>query len=397
VLNFRHFSPLQSPMFPIPHVRLIGATLAALFAGVRILLAQDAPAVNEKQILQQLQQLKEQQVAGEKSTKLKAYQEALSAASNPAKAIELWQESVRLTKFQGAGQESAQFREYKAKEAEAFKATETLTALHLYFNWLAITLQRSTGISVHDLLPAIIGQAREARNAEMMIDALEINLKKEREAMEPVATNYPVGPRRAPVPALAREKRDSSENVRRLYDEIANRPLGGSVYVEAMHLTEYLTNLSPSERAARQAAKNDTELATDWEPTPANADGIYEKVVLPQLRTEKDARAVEYWDGKMQREADRATLSKLTFEIEKFNQVRRSQLLWNRAEEYAQIGQKNRAITEMFAVIKGNPTHADAGAWIAELKTLLVPAPPAGAAAPASSAAAISAAAPAGK
>jgi hypothetical protein len=192
---------------------------------------------------------------------------------------------------------------------------------------------------------------------------------------------------------LAREKFEVDDLIRRTFDAIANRPLGGSNYVEAMHLTEYLTNLAPA-RKPRNAAQPDAPTAADeWEAVPGNADGVYEKVVLPELRLEKDARAVEYWDGKMQRESDLASRSRLTFEIDKFNQVRRPQLIWSRAQEYAQIGQINRAATEMFGVIKANPGHADAGAWIAELQSLLAPpAPPTPA-----SASAASAAAPAGK
>lgn len=383
-------------MFPIPHVRLIGATLAALFAGVRILLADDAPPVNAKQMLQQLDQLKDQQVSQEKTTKQRAFQEALSAAGSVPKAVELWEESVRMTQFQGAARESTQFREWKTKDGEAFKSAEVQTALHLYFNWLAITLQRSTGAKIHDLLPTIVAHAREAMSAQMMFDAFDQNLKKAKEAATPV-TAAPVGfgGRRAPVPVLAREKFEIDELVRRTFDAIANRPLGGSNYVEAMHLTEYLTNLAPARKpAARPGQGQAAEAAAptiEWEGVPGNADGIYERVVLPQLRLEKDARAVEYWDGKMQRESDQASRSRLTFEIDKFNQVRRPQLIWSRAQEYAQIGQVNRAATEMFAVIKANPGHADAGAWIAELQGLL--SPPAAAPAPASAGEAAAAAA----
>jgi hypothetical protein len=78
---------------------------------------------------------------------------------------------------------------------------------------------------------------------------------------------------------------------------------------------------------------------------------------------------------KLKREADKASLSKLAFEIEKFNTVRRPALLWNRSQEYVNLGLKNKAATEMFAIIKAYPTHPDADEWLDTLEGLLAPPP----------------------
>jgi hypothetical protein len=78
---------------------------------------------------------------------------------------------------------------------------------------------------------------------------------------------------------------------------------------------------------------------------------------------------------KLKREADKASQSKLAFEIEKFNTMRRPVLLWNRSQEYVNLGLKNRAATEMFALIKAHPTHPDADEWLNTLEELLAPAP----------------------
>jgi hypothetical protein len=59
----------------------------------------------------------------------------------------------------------------------------------------------------------------------------------------------------------------------------------------------------------------------------------------------------------------------------KFNTVRRPELQWSRALEYAEIGQKNRAAAELLGVIKANPAHPSVGAWIAELEKMFSPAP----------------------
>ncbi len=67
--------------------------------------------------------------------------------------------------------------------------------------------------------------------------------------------------------------------------------------------------------------------------------------------------------------------------------MRRPSLIWSRDEDLARVGQRNRAITDMFALIKTFPTHPEAAAWIAELEMMLAPTPPATIATPAPDAA----------
>jgi hypothetical protein len=84
---------------------------------------------------------------------------------------------------------------------------------------------------------------------------------------------------------------------------------------------------------------------------------------------------MDYWDMKLKKEADAATRSKLSFEVDKFNTLRRPALLWNRAQEYTYLGQKNRAVTEMFNQIKTYPNHPDASDWVTALEAMLAPQP----------------------
>ena len=75
---------------------------------------------------------------------------------------------------------------------------------------------------------------------------------------------------------------------------------------------------------------------------------------------------------KIKRESDSAK-SRPAFDQEKFNTERYPQLLWNRAQEYVAIGQPNRALGEMFKVVKGYPQHPSLGDWIAQIEALLAP------------------------
>jgi hypothetical protein len=78
----------------------------------------------------------------------------------------------------------------------------------------------------------------------------------------------------------------------------------------------------------------------------------------------------------MRQLADRATKSKSPLEIDKFNQVTRPQLQWDRAVEMENIGLRNRAITEMFSIVKANAAHPNADTWMTALKTRIQPPAP---------------------
>jgi hypothetical protein len=323
-------------------------------------------------MLQTIQTIKEQQSQQSKTTKAKAIQEALAAASSTARAVELYEEAVRATQFQGVSKENAQFRQWKEKEGDALKEKEVQTALRLYFNWLALTLQRANGASNKDLLPAVMSHAREVVADQAAMDAFDDAVKKEKDA----AAAAPPGVRR-PASVRDREKRADADAAKRMHDQIALRPLASSAFVQWMRLGEVISDIAPPRKNQKQgqgkAAAEAANPETSWEGTPANIDGIFTLIIQPELRNLKDPHVVDYWDAKLRHESEVATRSKLTFEVDKFNQVRRPQLLWSRSQDLAAIGHKNRAAAEMFSLIKGFPTHPDVPTWIEQLQALLVP------------------------
>jgi len=111
--------------------------------------------------------------------------------------------------------------------------------------------------------------------------------------------------------------------------------------------------------------------AQDWDMKPGDINGIYDKTILPEMRAVKDPRLIEYWDNRMTTEAQAATDTKLTFEINKYNQITRPALLWSRAGDLIVLGQKNNAVRAMLDVIKENPDHPSASDWVAQLQGIL--------------------------
>ena len=145
--------------------------------------------------------------------------------------------------------------------------------------------------------------------------------------------------------------------MKRVHDSVLNKSVTNSVVAQWLKLSDFLH-------------------LEQWENTPGNYDGIYRNIVLPELRQQKDIRVLEYWDGKLKREAEAATKTKLSFEVDKFNTQRRPSLIWSRTQEYIALGQKNRAITDMYNLIRSFPMHPEADEWIGKLEAMLLPPDP---------------------
>jgi hypothetical protein len=360
--------------------RLLFTTAAGLACAATALAVEDTAPVDAKIILESLHTIRGQQEATIKASKQRFIQEASAAAANPTRAAELWEEAIRATQFQGVPKENLQFKDWKDKDGEALKSAEVKTALRLYFNWLALTLQRSAGAEVKTLFPAVLAHAREVAADQVSMEAFEDAAK--------IAKDVPVVPTtgfKRPVTALEKEKKLDKQTIRKVHDQILKSSLASSAFVQWMRLSDYITDVAPQK--GRGGGKNkpapvfavpgDDAPAPSWEGTPGNFDGIYTNILLPEMRDMKDLRLLEYWDNKIKREGEAATRSQKTFEIDKFNQVRRPSLIWSRDEDLARVGQKNRAMADMFTQIKTFPTHPEAAAWIAELEMMLAPPAPA--------------------
>lgn len=190
------------------------------------------------------------------------------------------------------------------------KAFQYATQKHL--TYLALTLDRGTGAETKDLLPALLEYTKDFFNPEMQ-EALRVR-------------------------------------------EMMGEDLGKSIFTKRYNLAGYIGGLK------------------DWEMQPGNVMGIYTKTILPVYRETKDVRAIQFWDARFQYEAALAKEAKNEAVQTRFETIRRPQLEWSRASEYQNIGQTNRAIGEMFAIIKKYPFHPDFDKWVSALEKVLKPA-----------------------
>lgn len=316
-------------------------SLALLASASTLVAQQDAPPVDVSQLLQALRGIKEQQTLQTKTARQKALQRVQASAASPAAAVGSWEEAVRETQFEGAAREGSQFKEWREREGEALKEKEAASAAQLHFKWMALTLQRANGATVKELLPQIIAHTKELAADTAAIEALDEDIRHEKET----AGNSKRG----------KERKTNDEAVKRMHDQIIRAAVNGSAPAQVLKIGELIN-------------------VEKWEMSAGNLDGIYNRIILPELRTSKDPRLLEYWDMRLKREAESASRSKLAFDQEKFNQVRRPELLWSRAQDLLILGQRNRAISEMFALVKAYPAHPRASEWVAAIEQALTPA-----------------------
>ena len=330
------------------------ALSVAGFVCAPALFAQQDGAVDSAKLLKELHTVLDQQSGLIKTGQGAAIQQIAGAASSPDKAVALWEEAVRMTQFEGAGHESTAFQAWKAGEGELFKDRVVQSALRLYFTWLQITIQRSSGAKVKDLLPAIISYAKDLATDQAAIAPLEEEMKREEALRRQMEMEAAAGKLLARGP---KPKAGNSADVKKLHDTILKRPLPGSIYVQWQRLMEWVN-------------------VDKWEATPGNFDGIYENVVLPEMREERDARLLDYWDMMMQKKADEANRTRLAFDVDKYNNLVVPTLLWGKFGDMVILGQKNQAFAGMLSLIKKYPTHPDSKDWVAQLEELLTPPKP---------------------
>ncbi len=285
--------------------------LVALFSlGSSLLPAQDAPPVNLAELLSALKEIEQTREETLTTDFANLTRQVQAAASSPTDAIAFYEQAVAATDFQGRTRENTLFQEWKKKNIDKLRDKNFQASLQLHLRYLALTIRAAAGEKRDELARDLI--------------------------------NYT-----ADVLTLA-------ENEGLHEDWLGDRAgVDRSIFIKALGLQGRLKD------------------AKEWEMNPGNVDGIFDKILLPELRKAKDARTLVYWDRRISLGQSRAEASDRRMDQSNFVQVQKPQLQWMRAKEYLHLDQPNRALQEMFAVIKTYPGHANFSQWIRELREAL--------------------------
>jgi hypothetical protein len=230
--------------------------------------------------------------------------------------------------------------------------------------WLLYTLQFKSGIKKKDLLPFVIDYTNQLAADGQTMDSFEEQLQKDRDR----DASGKHGARRA----------GDEKAVKQVHDSILRTSVSSSPVAKYLGIEDVLPRASnQTDRLAKSVAKmlgeTKAPAAPDesWPMTPGDLEGIHQAIILPEYRERKDPRILEYWERVLRRESDTIAKRKVDYEEKRFTTIRRPELLWSRAEDMHQIGLKNRAITEMVAVLRSNPLHPRIEGWISQLESML--------------------------
>jgi len=314
--------------------------------------AQDAAPVDVNSVLTTLKTIKKKQADTSKADKARLAQVFQTTAGDPGASITYYEEAIRATKFEGQNRESTQFQAWKMAESDRMKSLPFRNGLSLHLQYLSLTLKRSAGMEVKDLVPSLISftqQVMSAQDSAPPVHAPVTNL----------FNNMNNGKKKS---NLAQSLVNPKQGPSALDAEWVGKPVTGSIFVAWQQIGDYVSGVE------------------NWEMVPGNVDGIYQKTILPEFRRVKDARLLEYWDMKMQREEQNASRSGRNFDVDNYNNSIKPDLLWSRAKELVVLNMKNRAINDMMAVIKTYPNDPSIPDWVSQVEQLVNP-PPAAAAA----------------
>ena len=315
----------------------------------------DAPPVDMKQLLQGLRQFKEQNETSLKTRRTAAYQQITAAASSLDKAAAYWTDAVLAVQFAGVDHQTAAVRDWKQGEGEGLKAKEGANAARLHLVWLGLTMQHSAGAETKQLLPSVIDFTRQLEADDAAISHVVELIDKAKAAKRP-GTNK----------ALSEET-----HAKKIHDSILKMSVTNSPVAKRLQIADLLGDVAKKKKRGEDAAP------ASWETVPGNVNGIYNAIILPEFRATKDPRLLEYWDLMIKKEQENIYAGMPDFEERQWSQVKRPAMLWSRAQDLLLIGQRNRALTEMYNLIKAFPQHPEAAAWISQLEQSLAPAAPA--------------------
>ena len=335
-------------------VFFLSAAAALALAGPLQAQTPDTAPVDTRYLLEELKKLKETNEAGLKNKRATAYQQVAAAATSTERAVAYWKEAVKAVQFEGAEHENSKIQDWRDGEGEALNDRHCASAVRLHLNWLALHLQHAAGADTRSLLPKVVDHVNAVLTLNEAAEQFNESIQKAKE--------------RGPKSPGARKDVQEDQAAKKFYDGIMRQSINSSPVARMLQLGEALGDRK----------RNDG----GWETVAGNVDGIYNSVILPEYRSSKDPRVLDYWAMILKREEDRASKRVLDVEKREWSNVKRPQILWDRAQDVLLLGQKNRAISEMFNLVKTYPQHPSAKSWITQIEELLSPQPAAATATP---------------
>lgn len=330
--------------------------IAALSAPAFAVELSDSAPVDMKTVLSGLKQFKEQNETGLRTRRNTAYKQITTAAASNEAASAFWTNAVLAVQFAGVDHQATAVKDWLKGEGEGLKTKEGANAARLHLVWLGLTIQHAAGAETKQLLPAVIDFTRQLEADEAAMGKLGEQIEK----------NKAAGGAKKPATgkALAEET-----HAKKMHDNILKTAVSSSVVVQSLQIAEILGD------AGKKKKRGDDSASSGWEPVPGSVTGIYNAIILPEFRETRDPRLMDYWDMMLRKGQESLYAGMPAFEERQWTQVNKPLMQWARAQDLLILGLKNRAVTEMYNLIKSQPLHPESARWIAQLEQIVAPAP----------------------
>jgi len=288
-----------------------------VFLSVSLMRAQqkDVSAPNAEAILKEIESLEQKQKQGKLSERNTLAAQIQSASVSGSAAASFYVRAVEEVQFKGRKDKAEAFAAWKKSHAELLRSRDMQTALLLHLKYLLMSFQRKDLEKPETQLPAVMAYMNELLSYDDLFAK-------------------------------------SSADAKGLLD----KSLGQSVFAQWLPIGEWL----PDNKS--------------WELRPGDAFGILEKNIRSVMRDKKDPQLIPTWDLEMKVEAGRITSEHSDRKENEFNTVTCPKLQFKQAQDMVAIGQPNRGLTAMIALVRTYPWHPDFAIWVARIRELITPA-----------------------
>lgn len=298
---------------------LAGVLLVLL---VSLAMSQQQAVLDKTALLKELERL-EQSHKDKVADEQKSVGETLTKAlASPKFLLDLYQEAVFATKFEGAKKDNTEFKKWKNTQDDTLKADDFQAALALHANYLNLTFLRASGEKEAKLVEALIQHVLKVWMLEIKHDL---------------------------------HKRANAE--------LVDRPVNQGVLARRYHLGPKLGGPQDGEKL-REQDKN-------WEWLPAKTDGMLDKTVFPFLRTNRSPLLISLWDKRIANETARAKRVGLSDQVSQLTQQTLPRLNWQRASDLVLLGKETEGFSTMLGILRQYTNHIDFDTFAGELRSLL--------------------------
>jgi hypothetical protein len=305
------------------------------------LAAQDLPAPqNPAALLRELDQITKNAETHESQRRAEAISRIQSAASSPASSVELYLQALDGTKYLD---KHADFLDWKQKNQDVLRHSSYQNAAQLQLRYLLLGLQRSEKHDAYAQVGETLSYLSALQSLHFMDDPYE-------------APTPPKGMRPIPCP---------SDKVTKEAADHMGKSLSGYAVVEWLQIKDLLPD-------------------KDFGGSAGDYFGILDKNVKSPLKQKGDSRLTGVWDLQISTASTLAASSKDSQKAVVFKAEKLPNLLFAKCSDMAAIGQPNRAVNEMVALIRAYPANPSVPDWIGAAKNLLTN-PPAPSPAPSAS------------